>query len=296
MIKVTVGISGSGKSTWAKEQWEKSPLKTIVVNRDKIRELLFGYTEASISEYYSKTNIGKLEKEVTLYEDTLINEGLCQGKTVIVDATHLKMAYLERFKYWNVPIEYVYFDVTLKEALTRDMSRTRQVGKEIISKQYSNYLLVAIKKLENFVPVTLKNDQSLPHCVLVDIDGTLAHITNRSPFDWSRVGEDYVDVAVKKISNSILLNHVAAVFICTGRDGICLTETQEWLDNNNIYYNKIFIRKAGDQRPDWQIKEEIWRQITKDFYIIGMYDDRNQVTRRARALGLKVFQVEYGNF
>lgn len=39
---ILVGISGSGKSTWSQNEWELNPTKTVIVNRDKIRELLFG--------------------------------------------------------------------------------------------------------------------------------------------------------------------------------------------------------------------------------------------------------------
>ena len=48
-------------------------------------------------------------------------------------------------------------------------------------------------------------------------------------------------------------------------------------------------------RPDWVVKEEMWKNISKQYNIIAMYDDRLQVVRRARALGLKVFNVEYNN-
>lgn len=61
-IILTIGISGSGKSTWAHTQWKKDPLNTIIVNRDKIRELLFGYTEISVSSLYSRKDLRKLEK------------------------------------------------------------------------------------------------------------------------------------------------------------------------------------------------------------------------------------------
>ena len=49
-------------------------------------------------------------------------------------------------------------------------------------------------------------------------------------------------------------------------------------------------------RPDWVIKEEMWRDLATRYNIVGMFDDRLQVVRRARALGLKVFNVEYNNF
>lgn len=297
-IIVTVGISNSGKSTWAAEQVQNNINSTILVNRDKIRELLFGYTETTVNQYYLRTDLNKLEKQVTKYEDTLIHEALTEGKTVIVDATHLDAKYIERFKFWNVLVELKFFDIALKEALTRNMSRARKVDEAIIKKQYNRYVQIRkeFENIQGFGSVNFTNDNDLEPCFLIDIDGTLAHMTDRSPYEWKRVGEDYIDVSVKKVVNSISRTHGAKIFICTGRDGICLKETIDWLNEHNIYYDKVFIRKEGDMRPDWVVKEEIWRQIAKDNYILGLIDDRLQVVRRARALGLKVFNVEYNNF
>nr|DAI89454.1 MAG TPA: polynucleotide kinase [Caudoviricetes sp.] len=56
------------------------------------------------------------------------------------------------------------------------------------------------------------------------------------------------------------------------------------------------MRKEGDNRADYIIKRELWERISKDYYIKALIDDRSQVIRYARALGLKVFEVEYGNF
>lgn len=297
-IILTVGISGSGKSTFAKEEWNKNPLTTVVINRDSIRNLLFGFTDETISEYYKRSDLGKLEKQVTKYEDTLINEALCENKTVIVDATHLEKSYLKRFEFWNVLIEYKYFEVSVETAILRDSKRIRSVGVEVIKKQYEKFLNMQREgvPLVDSKPVEFKQDKNLPPCMLLDLDGTVAHMTNRTAFQWSRVGEDYVDTTIKAISNAIYFNHTANIIVCTGRDGVCLEESLNWLRDHNISFDKIYIRKQGDQRPDWVIKEELWRQISKDYYIMGLIDDRNQVVRRARALGLKVLQVEYGNF
>ena len=40
----------------------------------------------------------------------------------------------------------------------------------------------------------------------------------------------------------------------------------------------------------------MWRDISKSYNIELIYEDRNQVVRRARALDLKVAQVKYGNY
>ena len=40
----------------------------------------------------------------------------------------------------------------------------------------------------------------------------------------------------------------------------------------------------------------MWKDISQRYNIELMYDDRNQVVRRARALGLNVAHVKYGNY
>lgn len=296
-IIVLVGISGSGKSSYAASLVQSNPQEFVLVNRDKIRELLFGYTEESVSDYYQRKDLSALEKQVTLYEDTLIHEGLNLDKTVVVDATHLEKRYLERYKFWNVPVEYKHFDVELGVAVWRDLKRARTVGEDIIKKQYDKYK--NLERVEDFEPLEFINNNELPTCIIYDIDGTIAIKGNRNAFDWKAVGEDSAEhnvIFTMNIIEAVGDKPKPKVIICTGRDSICSKETKDWLNRRNIPYDKIYFRPEKDQRPDWIVKEEMWREIAKEHYIVGMYDDRNQVTRRARALGLKVFQVEYGNF
>lgn len=295
-IIITIGCSNSGKSSWAHSQWKQNPQSVVIINRDKIRELLFSFTEETISEYYSRPDLNKLEKQVTKYEDTLINEALCENKVVIVDATHLEQKYVKRFEYWNVPIELVWFDVTLKEALIRNMGRNRKVEQSIIEKQYGKYVTLRANFSDySFTPKELKQNRNLPPCIIYDVDGTIAKMVNRNPYDWGRVGEDlmiYNVCATIDWLGDLEPEYRPKVIICTGRDGEALEDTERWLIQNNMYYDEILIREKGDMRADWVVKEEMWREIAKENYIIGMYDDRLQVVRRARALGLKVFNVE----
>jgi predicted kinase len=296
-IIVLVGISGSGKSSYAASLVQNNPQEFVLVNRDKIRELLFGYTEESISGYYQRKDLSVLEKQVTLYEDTLIHEGLNLDKTVVVDATHLEKRYLERYKFWNVPVEYKYFNITLNLAIGRDSERTRKVGAEVITRQFDKFF--KLERVEDFEPVAFINDEALPPCIIYDIDGTIARKGGRNAFDWKAVGEDSAEhnvIFTMDIIKAVENKYKPKIIICTGRDSVCIKETLMWLVANSVPFEGIKFRPEKDQRPDWVVKEEMWREIAKEHYIVGMYDDRNQVTRRARALGLKVFQVEYGNF
>lgn len=297
-ITITVGVSGSGKSTWAHEQWEKDPLNVIIVSRDIIR-YFYGYSEQSVSSYYKREDLNKLEKQVTKYEDVLINEALIEGKHVIVDATHLRKEYITRFEFWNVPTEVKFFDVTLKEALTRNMGRVRQVSEEIIKKQYQQFLNI---REENFTfeVVEIKQDKTLPPVYLLDVDGTIAHMNGkRGAFDWKNVGVDDLDTSLSPVIEAINAHSGGGkpkVIVVSGRDTVCKPETVDWLAEHGVGFHDIFMRPMNDYRPDWKIKEEIWRELSKEYNILGLFDDRLQVVRRARSLGLKVFNVEYNNF
>jgi predicted kinase len=313
-ITVTVGVSGSGKSSWAHLAFKMDPKNVRIVNRDKLRELLFGYTEESVVDYYLRPDINRCEKEITRYEDNLIHDFLADNKHVIVDATHLHKSYITRYKYWNVPVEVKIFKCTVKEALTNNAKRIRKVSDKIILKQYNKFSSLVSELNANpikFETEKIELNREYPKCVIFDIDGTLAHKGSRNPFNWASVGRDKIDSstadmfrylqdyqdAISKLGNEAYnFEEPPSIIICTGRDAICLKETEKWLEKHNLFADDIYIREHNDNRADWIVKEEFWRQIALKYNIVGMFDDRLQVVRRARALGLKVFNVEHNNF
>lgn len=136
---ILVGISGSGKSTWSHKVWSRNQENTVITNRDKSRELLFGYTEESIQLYYFKSNTYKLEETISEAEDVLINNFLEKGYNVICDNTHLKAEYLNKYNSFDCKKEIIIFDVELEEAIKRDSGRVRKVGSRVIKDQYKKY-------------------------------------------------------------------------------------------------------------------------------------------------------------
>jgi len=138
-LNILCGISNSGKTTWATQLIEEFTDSHIRVCRDEIRNRLFGYNDVTINQYYLRKDFNKKEKEVTMEEDTLILNGLEMNKTVIVDATHLQIKYLEKYKVLNVPTAITYFPISVDVAMLRNEKRARKVDINIIRKQYSMY-------------------------------------------------------------------------------------------------------------------------------------------------------------
>lgn len=297
-ITLMVGIPGSGKTTRARELQQKAKQFTIIVSRDKIREQIFGYTEDNIVDYYKRADMGFCEGMVTLIQNDTIRNAIQSGWSVIVDNTNLKTRDIKQFSCFGVPVAFEVLDVPVFECVQRDRKRTRKVGEAVIQKKYADFC--ELKKEFDFKPINsdikpLENNKSLPQAYIFDIDGTLAERKDRGPFDWDRV---YNDVVVENV-REILWSHQEnnkRIIICTGRDGISEDETKRWLADNAIFYDCFYTRKIGDYRKDYVVKEEFWRDIVKNYYIVGLYDDRNQVVDHARNLGLTVCQVNYGNF
>jgi hypothetical protein len=149
-----------------------------------------------------------------------------------------------------------------------------------------------IEDLEPYVPIP-----GTPEVLLVDLDGTMCLMGDRSPYDWTKVCEDRPNQAV--VDMVTLLNEHYEVIFVSGRMEGAREQTEVWLATHapNIDYVDLFMRPDGDMRQDSDVKTEIFdREIREKYTVAGVFDDRNQVVERWRALGLQVYQVADGNF
>jgi len=273
-IYLTRGLPASGKSTWAKNKIDFNPGMYKRVNKDDLRMMLD-------NNNWQKSN----EKFVLKVRDMLILAALKDGKHVIVDDTNLHPKHEINIKQLvkgkaKVTIK-DFTDVSFKTCIDRDLRRPNSVGEKVIMDMYNQFL-----KPE---PVVYEEDESLPSAMIVDIDGTLAMMNNRSPFDWKKVGEDKLNCAVNGLVNATDSN----VILLSGRDSICRDETEKWLFDNSVDYDKLYMRAEGDNRKDTIVKKELFENHIRGKYnVICAVDDRPSVCRMWRdELGLFVFQV-----
>lgn len=279
MIKVymTKGLPGSGKSTWAKKLVTDNPNKYKRINKDDLRDMLDDGKYSSDSE-----------KFVLQVRDSLILMSIEKGKHVIIDDTNLATKHEERIKQLiKGKAELIiqdFTDVPLDICIERDLKRLSSVGEKVIRDLYNQFL----RKVDTYV-----EDKELTKAIIVDIDGTLASMSGRSPFDWSKVKEDTCNDVVKNIVN----NYTGEVIIFSGRDGICKEDTIDWLKLNNIKYTSIFMRDIDNNEKDSIVKRRMFEQnIRGKYYIEYVLDDRNQVVEMWRDMGLVCLQVAEGNF
>jgi predicted kinase len=297
---ILIGISGSGKSTKAREILRDNMATHVIISRDKIREMMFGYTDKTVAEYYERDDLHIVEQLVSKYEDTLIKKTLANNLIPIMDNTHLQLKYIEKYYHYGVPLTFILIDTPLVECVTRQRNRNRVVNSDIIVRQH--FELEKLKSKFNFEPYYPNNwfkpeySISKKDCYIFDIDGTIALKANRNIFDWSRVGEDNVNDQVVKVMHYLSQHQNISILVCSGRDGSCYQHTVDWLIKHSIPFDGLYMRTAGDNRKDYIIKEEMWKVISNEYNILAMFDDRDQVVNHARKVGFTVFQVADGDF
>lgn len=313
-IIITIGISGSGKSTWAESYVKTAETPTVIVSRDNLRMSLFGLNPKTYNEYFAHPDLRKREDKITKFHDEQIWYALRNGFDVVADNTHLRESYIYAYKMFGVKLQVHAIDVNTQTAICRDFDRDRTVGYGVIERQQEmakslfDKLPRIIKELEEYnkeIEVIYDKASKRPYdpakksVVIFDIDGTLADNKDRSPFDFSRISEDALKDHIAYINHAIASHDgdtYVTTIVCSGREEVCREDTVKWLAKHKIHFSELHMRKKGDNRKDWLVKTEIWRDIQDRYNIMMLIDDRDQVVHIARRLGYPTIQVSYGGF
>ena len=311
-LVLTRGIPASGKSTWAKRWVAEDPEWRVRINRDDLRLMTFGQV----------AGLGRMREEtLTTIQAGMVTAALRAKQSVVVDDTNLTARFVKEWMRLalreGVDVEFKDFDISLELALERNLRRSRQGGiyvpDDVIRSFHQRFVrkdgkLVDPPVLEDDVEeswLKYEPDESLPTAFLVDIDGTLARMIDRGPFEWHRVGEDEPIQAVIDVVLSLQEAGHRIVFM-SGRDEACREETSAWL-TRHVYndhpergphlVHELYMRPARDMRKDSIVKHELfWDNVADKYNVVGVIDDRNQVVKMWRAMGLTVFQCADGDF
>lgn len=282
------GLPGSGKSTYAKKLLDENPNSYKRINRDELRAMFD-------NGHFSKGN----EQFVKQVRDMLIIKALEAGKNVIVDDTNLSETNSVRIRQLvqefnkthqdNVTVEVVEMDTSLEDCIARDAKREKPVGSQHISRMHRQFY--ADRKRYAL------QDHTLPKAILCDLDGTLALLNGRNPYEAEGCEMDLLN---EPVANVVKTYHTLGyrIILLSGRKDTARLQTENWLKRHEIHYDLLLMRAGDDGRKDAIIKSELFHLFIRDkFYIEFILDDRNQVVDMWRnELGLPCWQVYYGDF
>jgi predicted kinase len=298
-LTITRGLPASGKTTWVKRRLATDALRAARVNRDELRRALHG----------GLIGANWAERQVGIAQRAAVEALLRAGVDVFCDDTNLRSRVVREFATLaaGCDADFVVRDFTevpLDVCLERDALRPadERVGEDVIRAMYQRFLAghrlpLPLPSFEAPPASAYRPAGGLPEAIIVDIDGTVALMNGRSPYDMTRVGEDRPNPAVITAVRAMRATGHHIVF-CSGRTEEARVATERWLDRHvEVPYEALFMRPTGDTRKDSIVKAEIFeREIRHRWSITGVFDDRAQVVRMWRSLGLTVFQVAEGNF
>ncbi len=268
------GLPGSGKSTFAQELVKQGYKR---VNKDLLREMI----DCGV---WSRDN----ESTILESEKVLVREFLKQGFNVVVDDCNFAHTetWMNVAQASNADFGEEFFNTPVYECIERDAKRgDKSVGSKAILNMYFKYL----RKDSPW-------SEDKQNAFIFDIDGTLARMNGRSPYDYTKVDTDTCNQNIGMILRA-LRNTGLPILIVSGRKNECREMTEKWLEDNGLPHSYLFMRQDGDNRKDSIIKKEIYEYKIEPYYnIVAVFDDRNQVVDMWRSLGLTCLQCDYGGF
>jgi len=169
-------------------------------------------------------------------------------------------------------------------------------------------------------PIPAPDDVVPKRIVICDLDGTLALGEHRLHFIDPRTPQGLPDTTKKQDWDSfyeacdqddpnwpiiymvrILEATGHKIIIVTGRSAKVGQKTMDWLKNFKVPYHGLFMRQEGDFQPDHAMKKKWYEayceaNAVRPGDVSFVLEDRTQVVKMWRELGLTCLQVANGDF
>lgn len=283
------GLPGSGKSTWAKAWVNEDPINRVRLNWDDMRNMMGPYWVPE------RENTGVLKE----LREKFLKHMMERNWDIVCDNMNLNPKEIEFYK--NIveeftkdghpyTIEFKDFFIPVEECIRRDAMRTNPIGEKTIKLLFHKYMPLIVgsehrKKIES--QPTYRADK--PDCIIVDMDGTLAfNLSGRSFFDdIDMIKYDTPLLATVSILRAMKMTGTCNIFIVTGRSEKSREATEVWLAENNIPFDKVFMREEGDFSHSNDFKQKVYEDNIKNNYnVLFVLDDDTKCMKMYQDQGL----------
>lgn len=319
-ILILCGLPASGKSTYAREWVAADPDARSRINYDDLRLEMFGPDWV-----YNRADEAKMKTEALAQA----NLRLLQGASLVIDNTNLttgaRAPWIKLAKDFGVPHEIYEIPTPIEECVRRDKLREgrQRVGRAVIERfaLFNGFVdwedipgkfvvvdvdgtLANLTHRRKFVErVCLKcgrpKQGDTKICQRPVKDGEPIMCCGEfSKKDWDGFFAGVSsDTPIQPIFSLVrTLSREFTILVVSGRGLECGKATEDWLDRHwpNVgslpTYKFLFMRRDGDRRVDWEVKQDILDLLPKD-RIAYVLDDRPQVLRMWQAAGLTTLAV-----
>ncbi len=293
LVYLLIGAPGSGKSTFARELIKNEPNRYVRVNKDDLRNM----AHDGVFSYENEEYIRKAE-------ESLIKTALRDGYDMVWDNTHCnsstrKKAHNLLEGIGDIKVVEKVFATSLDECLRRNALREGRanVPVEIVKKMFNAAKGLVDREVvyppHNQQFVKYVGNPELPKAIICDLDGSLATIGDRSPYDASEC--DVKDTLNEHVAECVRLFYASGhkIVYCSGRMNKDRTPTIRFIEHHlpGVEF-ELFMRDDNDTRKDDIIKGELFeKHIRPRFNVRSVFDDRLQVCRLWHLLGLPLFRI-----
>ena len=159
------------------------------------------------------------------------------------------------------------------------------------------------------IPKYKEHDRTLPPAIIVDIDGTIALINDRSPFDVTKRDQDLPHTPIVDLINYAAYgygetyNDPPTLIFLTGRgaDDKGKESILTWIEDNTellCYEFELHTRGLDDYRGDVEVKRELFEEHVEGKYnILWVFEDRDKMVNFWRnEMHLPTLQVKDGAY
>lgn len=296
------GISGSGKTTWAKQWVEEDPIHRVRLNYDDIRCMLGKYW------------VPEREPLMKKIFDTALDDAMFAGYNIVVDnMSNLNPAHVQEYqslvynhnleyKDNQYEIEFILINTPVEVCIERDSKRDIPIGEKVIRQQWRKYRNYIIQQsVKEMLDNQIQQDSKLPNCIIVDMDATLCFNTSGRPFYGPGTAEkiinDVPNTSVVDLARAYCRQYGCDLIVITGRDDSCREPTLEWLGKYGLYPKLLLMRSEGDHSKGDECKKKLYEEHIKGKYNVDLvFEDSSKVVKMYRDLGLTVLQPNEGKF
>ena len=299
---LALGISGSGKTTWAKQWVKEDPTHRVRLNYDDIRCMLGEYwvpeRESLVKYIFDKALIEAMESGYDIVIDNMSN----LNPKHQAEYAKLIESHNDVYTQSQYDIEHKWFTTPVEVCIERDKHREVSVGEKVIRQQWRKYRNEIIQhSIKEMLDKQIKNNPMLPHCIIVDMDATLCFNTSGRPFYGPGTAEkiinDVPNISVVDLVRAYCEQYGCDLIVITGRDDSCREPTLEWLGKYGLYPKLLLMRPEGSYLRGDEQKKLIYEINIKDKYNVDfVIDDSDKVVKMYRDLGLTVLQPNEGKF
>jgi hypothetical protein len=275
-LVVLCGPQGSAKTTYAKSS-------------------LASYTYISQDEQGKPGYINNLKAALERGDNVVIdrmNHLKEQRKGFITEAKAL--GYTTRIIVFHVP-----YAVCHKRCMERANHPNIPQGDNVIVSRALNTFFTKYERVEDGEADTIERkgwDGAKDPAIICDLDGTLCTIDHRLHFikgegkkNWAGFFGGIKDDKINTWCDEIIfsMKDFYSIVLCSGRPDDHRQATVDWLKENTVSHDNLFMRHRGDYRAD-----DIVKEMLLDFEILTQYkplfaiDDRQRVIKMWRKRGI----------